>query len=234
MSASKPLTHDAWELRYLGALTVIGLSALLLAEYVLPSRAAAIVGSLALLLVAGAGGQFLFHMATLVSKALDGRRRAWFQVAVSLGAPLAFTVILVSRTDAVPLATLWRILSPWLLVPLAIIGWVCWAAGGQLSREHPFRGFVIAATVLGVLCFFWSAGMVSESDYDGEGSSLYLDPERARRARATGEYVWRFVLYVTTAYLALLLRLRLHSQRRSGVQADTGGAQQGRRTEEDH
>jgi hypothetical protein len=77
--------------------------------------------------------------------------------------------------------------------------------------------------------------MVSESDYDGEGSSLYLDPEKARRARATGEYVWRFVLYVTTAYLALLLRLRLHhSQRRSGVQADTGGAQQGRRTEEDH
>jgi hypothetical protein len=51
--------------------------------------------------------------------------------------------------------------------------------------------------------------MVSESDYDGEGSSFALDPEKARRARETGEYVWRFALYVTTAYLVLVLRLKL-------------------------
>lgn len=99
-------------------------------------------------------------------------------------------------------------LTPWLLIPLGIIAWVCWFAGGQLNRDYPFRGFLIAATILGVLCVFWSAGMVSESDYDGEGSSLYLDPEKARRARETGEYVWRFALYVTTAYLVLALRLK--------------------------
>ena len=68
---------------------------------------------------------------------------------------------------------------------------------------------ILTAIGLGVLCFFWSVGMVSDSDYDREGSSLYLDPEKAKRAKVTGEYVWRYVLYVTIAYLVLFLKLRL-------------------------
>jgi hypothetical protein len=164
-----PLKPDPGWVRYLGALTALGLAVLLLAGYVLPSRAAAIVGGIALFFVTVAGGQFLFHVATLTSKALHGRRRTGFQVAVALATPVAFILILASRADAVPVATLWRMVTPWLLIPLGIIAWVCWFAGGQLDREHPFRGFLIAATVFGVLCFFWSAGIVTEPDYDGEG-----------------------------------------------------------------
>jgi hypothetical protein len=48
--------------------------------------------------------------------------------------------------------------------------------------------------------------MISESD--GVDSGWYLDPERAKRARETGEYVWRFVVYVTIAYVALFFGWR--------------------------
>lgn len=209
MGTSDPLKPDTGWVRYLGFLTAIGLAVVFLADYVLPRRPAVIVGALALIFVVIGGIQFIFHAATLVSLALEGRRRTQFQIAVSLAVPIAFTLILANRADAMPIATLWGMLTPWLLVPLGIIAWVCWLAGGLLNRDHPFRGFFIAATVLGVLCYFWSVGMVSEDDYDGEGSSLYLNPEKARRAKETGEYVWLFVLYVTTAYLVLLLRLKL-------------------------
>jgi hypothetical protein len=107
----------------------------------------------------------------------------------------------------VPLETLQGILTPWLVVPLGIIATVSWYAGGALDREHPFRGFVIAATVLAVLCWFWTAGMTSgDSDYEDGGSSLYLDRERAQRARETGEYVWRYLIYVSVAYAVLFYR----------------------------
>jgi hypothetical protein len=202
---SRPLHPDKRWVRYLGILTAIGVAALLLSYFALSKRDATIVGGLALLFIVGAGGQFLFHGATLVSLALHGRRRAQFQVALSLAVPALVALLLVSRVDAVPIETLWTILTPWLLIPLGIIGGVSWSAGSLLHRDYPFRGFLIATAILGVLCWFWTLGMMSESDYDGEGG-LYLDPERAKRARETGEYVWRFVLYITTAYVALFLR----------------------------
>lgn len=129
MSTFDPLEPDIGWIRYLGILTALGLAVLVSADYVLPSRPAAIVGGLVLFFVTVAGGQFLFHVATLISKALDGRRRTWFQVAVALAAPVAFTMILASRADAIPMVTLWRMLTPWLLIPLGIIAWVCWFAG---------------------------------------------------------------------------------------------------------
>ena len=204
MTVPDSLKSDTGRIRDNGILTAIGLGVLVFAPYVLPSRPATFVQALALLFVVIAGSQFFFHLATFVSKVLKGRRRTQFQVAVALAVPIAFTVFLASRADAVPLETLLDMLTPWLLIPLGVIGWVCWSAGSQLNREHPFRGFLIASAVLFVLCFMWSMGMTSESD--GEDSYTYLDKEKAKRARETGEYVWRFVLYVTIAYVALFLR----------------------------
>jgi len=205
---AEPLKPDRVWIRYLGILTAIALVTMALAVYVLPGRLGMIVGACAILFGVLAGSQFVFHAATMVSMALHGRRRTQFQIAVSLAVPAALALFLASRADDVPVETLLAMLTPWLLVPLGVIAWVCWFAGGQLNRDHPFRGFIIAAAILGVLCLFWSAGMISVSDYDGEGSSLYLDPEKAKRAKEIGEYVWRFVLYVTTAYLALFLKLK--------------------------
>ncbi len=203
---SRTLTPDKGWVRYLGILTAIGVAVLLFADFALSKRDATIVGGLALLMVVGAGSQFIFHGATLISLALHGRRRTQFQVAVCIAAPVLIPLFLASRADAIPVQTLLTILTPWLLIPLGIIGYLSWSAGSMTNREHPFRGFLIAAAILGVLCWLWSSGMVSD-DYDDEGGFL-LDPQRAKRARETGEYVWRFVLYVTTAYTMLFLRWR--------------------------
>jgi len=211
MGTSDPLKIDKGWVRYIGILTGIALVVLVFALYILPRRAGFIVGAFAALMVAIGGARFIFDGSTIISMSLDGWRRTWFQVAIALAVPVGFVLILASCADAVPLATLWRMLTPWLLIPLGIIAWVSWYFGGHLNRDHPFRGFLIAATVLGVLCFLWSAGMVSESDYEGEDSSFFFDPEKARVAKETGEYVWRFALYVTTAYLGLLFRLKLRS-----------------------
>jgi hypothetical protein len=204
----EPFRPNTFSVRYTGILTGVGLIVMALSWFLLPPRPATFFGGLALILVFVAGSCFLFLIATLVSLALEGRRRMQFQIAVSLAVPLLFTLWLASRADAVPLETLWRMLTPWLLWPLGIIAWISWHAGCQLRREHPFRGFVIAAAIIGVVCLFWSAGMTSETDYDGEGSDWFLDPEKAKRARETGEYVWRFILYVTTAYLGLFFKFR--------------------------
>ena len=45
-----------------------------------------------------------------------------------------------------------------------------------------------------------------DSDYDDGGSGLYLDRERAQRARETGEYVWRYLIYVSASYAVLFYR----------------------------
>jgi hypothetical protein len=190
-----------------GIAAVAAVLVLVVASYLLPQRAGVMVGGPALLVAVVAGAQSVFQTATLASQALQGQRRRQFQVWVSLGAPVLFSLFLVSRVDAVPVETLQGILTPWLVVPLGIIATVSWYAGGALDREDPFRGFVIAATVLAVLCWFWTAGMTSgDSDYEDGGSGLYLDRERAQRVRETGEYVWRYLVYVSTSYAVLLYR----------------------------
>src|SRR5262245_145416 len=163
-----PGPEPEW-VRYLGIVTAVGLATLILASRALPRRAATIVGALALIVVVIAGSQFVFHGATIVSKALAGRRRTRFQAAVSVAVPVFVLLLLIGRVDAVPLATLREIVTPWLVVAVGIVAWVCWFTGPLLDREHPFRGFVIAAGALGLLCLFWSAGMTSDADYDGEG-----------------------------------------------------------------
>ena len=206
MTASEDLASVRFHAKATGVTAAAGVLILVLAGYLLPQRAGVIVGGLALFVALVAGAQSAFQTATLASHTLHGERRRHFQVWMSVGAPILFGMFLVSRVEAVPVDTLLDILTPWLLVPLAIIGTVSWYAGGALDREHPFRGFVVAATVLAVLCWFWTAGMTSgESDEEG-GPGLYLDPERAERARATGEYVWRYLIYVAAAYAILFYR----------------------------
>ncbi len=211
---AEPLKSEPDSVRDLGILTAIGLVVLALAFYVLPPRSGVIVGAFAIIFVVLAGSQFFFHGSTMVSLALDGRRRTQFQIAVSLAVPIGLAFFLARRADAVPVDALWSMLTPWLLVPLGFIAWVSWVAGGQLNVEHPFRGFLIAAAIIAGLCWWWSMGMATESDSDGEGSYTYLDPEKAKRAKETGEYVWKFLIYVACAYLVLFLKLRWRLRRR--------------------
>ena len=208
--SEKDLEFTRFHARATGITAVAGVLFICLADLILPRTPAGIVGALSLLVTVGCGAQCVFQTATLISHRLQGRSRLRFQVAVSLSAPVVIAFILVSRVEAVPLETLSRMLTPWLVVPAGLIGLMCWAAGGVLDRDHPFRAFLIASATLGVLCLFWTQGMTSDADFDSEsGSHFYLDPEKAAEARATGEFVWRFLVYVSVAYLALFLRLKL-------------------------
>lgn len=221
MTETDRFKPDSGGIRELGILTAIGLGAFVFGVYVLSGPVSPIVGGLAILLLIGAGSQFFFQVANFVSMSLKRPQRTLYQVAISLAVPIAFTLALASRADAVPPETLVKMLTPWRLIPTAIIGWICWYAGERLDQEHPFRGFLITSAVLFALSFMYSMGFRIESD--GEESYSYLDPERAKRARETGEHVWTFVLNVTTAYVALLAGRRWptfwHVKRRAVVAA---------------
>jgi hypothetical protein len=79
---------------FLGILTAIGLVLLAYALYALPSGSDAIVGALALLIVLLAGSELLSQsqllglMVGLIYRALQRRRSAPFQAAISLAAPV--------------------------------------------------------------------------------------------------------------------------------------------------
>jgi hypothetical protein len=100
------------------------------------------------------------------------------------------------------------------VIPLGILGYLGWHGGTVLDRAHPFRGFLIVATALFVLCYMWTMGMSSSPDEFGEGSNLGLDPERAKGAKATGEFIYRYVLYLAVIYAALFFSFRRRQQRR--------------------
>jgi hypothetical protein len=211
MGTSAPPKTDIGTTRAFGIYTAIALSALAFASYVLPRSLATFgVGVFALL----GAVQFLFHGGTLVSMRLEGWRRAQFQVVVSLATAVMFAMFLASQADMVT-ATLYTTMTPRILIFLGITAWVCWLTGNQLNHEHPFRGFVIAAAVLFVWCLYSGAiVIVSAPDWDDEAwFGWHFDPDRAKRANATGEYVWQYILYVATAYLALFLKLRFRRQR---------------------
>lgn len=206
---------DPFDPKFLGSVTrssglialISGVAFFTITELLpIPRTARLIIGPFALMTLVGAGAVFLFHLAALVSVKLEGHNRRRFQVAVSLAVPIAFAFILSARVDALPLETLSQVLTPWLLVPLGFLAWIGWSTGKHLDRNHPFGGFLITAAALFVLCWMWNSGMTtSESDPDGEGGGLFLDPERAKRARETGEFVYKYVLFVLTAYVGLFL-----------------------------
>ncbi len=193
--------------RYVGLLTLIsGVVFLTVTELLpIPRTPRAIIGGFAILGLVVNGVLFLYNLATLVSVKLEGHNRTCFQVAVSFIVPTAFTFILASRVDAIPLETLSQMLTPWLLLPLVVFGSTGWFVGTHVDWNHPFRHFVIAATILFLLCWMWTMGMTPVPDPDGEGRGFFLDPERARRARETGQFVYRYILDGLALYAGLFL-----------------------------
>ncbi len=105
-----------------------------------------------------------------------------------------------------------------------ITTWFGWLFGQRLDRETRLQGYLIASTVIFGVCWMGSIGLT------GSGDASYLDPEKAKRARETGEYVWMFVLYVTIAYLAMSLgwlRCALRSHERRNEKAPDVGRRGG-------
>jgi hypothetical protein len=164
-----------------------------------------------------AGAHFVLHGSTALSLSLSGAARRLFQITVAILVPFSLSVLLIPDTEMIARAPLWHLLSDvWILVPLAIIAFISWIFGAELDAEHPFRGFIAAAGVLFILCYFGYHGMSTSASPDGELIEMYLDPQKAQQAKQDVVYFWQFLIYVVTTYMALLARRyqqRLDQQR---------------------
>src|SRR4051812_38596606 len=139
-------------------------------------------------------------------KVVNARR---FQVAVALVVPVALSLYFILRTPRPTAAGMLEpMLSAWFLLPIAIIGYVSWFAADQLGREHPFRGFLVVAAVLFVICLFGYYGIRSEYDEQSESSFRYIDKEAATLPAESGRYLAQYLIYVAIAYGAMLAKLR--------------------------
>jgi hypothetical protein len=195
--------------KFTGIMAAIAGVVFIIVPYIFPQKAAVVIQGLALLLLVGAGSQAFSYGSTLISMRLQGEQRRRFQIAVSLAVPTVLTLYFVSRAEGFDPERV-GLSKVWVLLPLALIAWLCWVGGESMDREHPFRGFLIVAAILFVWCFLKEQGMYFESDdYDPEGgSTAFIDKQRAKFARETGEYAMRYPLYVGTAYAALLARMK--------------------------
>ena len=132
-----------------------------------------------------------------------------------LGVPLLFWAYFIAEAES---SSYISGMSPWLLLLIAFFGYSSWWAGRRLAGDGPpFQLFMIAATALFLICFWFHNGAYSDDVGDWEGE-WFFDEARRARARATGENAVRYPLYVAASYIGLWggMRLRGGSRRRAG------------------
>jgi hypothetical protein len=177
---------------------------LLVVIFVIPVKIVQVSASLG---IAVTGCYFVFYGSTVISMTLEGESRRWFQILVSVAVPILLSLYFIKDAPSLTLRGIFgHMLSAWYLIPVGLIGYVSWAAADQLNREHPFRGFLIACAVIFVICFMGHRGIYSEYD-DYENSFMHFDEEAAKRAAETGRYFGRFLVYVVTSYVAMLMKM---------------------------
>jgi hypothetical protein len=186
--------------------SAIASAVLLVLVVAIPSRFWSALISLPLIITAWL---LLFHGTTWVSLRLQGIHQKTFQISVALLVPLVLSLYFIHRTPQVTAAgVLEPLLDAWYLIPMAIIGYVSWFAAAQLDREHPFRGFLIAAAILFIICLFGYWGIRSEYDEQSESSLRYVDKEAAARAAQSGRYFAQYLIYVAIAYGVMVVRFK--------------------------
>lgn len=183
------------------------MSAILLGIYLLvPIK---IVKGFALLFLALAGWQFLFYGATAISIVLKEKSRQRFQIFVSVVVPILMSLYFIKDVPSINLEGIaGHLFSVWFLVILGILASISWGAANYLEKDHPFRGFLIACTVIFVICIMGHNGIYSEYDDYSESSSMFMDKEAAKRAAETGRYFGQFLVYVLVTYAAMYLKIR--------------------------
>jgi hypothetical protein len=159
--------------------------------------------------LAGAVWLILVHGSTLVSLQLRGGRRQAFQIIVTIIVPLVLSLYFIQRSPQGGMQVMVQpMLSVWYLLPVAIIGAVGWSSADHLDREHPFRGFLIGAVILFVICLLGFHGIHFEYDDLEERSFAYVDKEAAALATRSGRYFVQYLFYVAVVYGAMLAKLK--------------------------
>ena len=142
-----------------------GIASAILLMIVTVSSSNIITGLLTLALVATAW-KAVFHGSTAISMCLHGAKRTIFQVVVALVFPVTLAFYFIVDTPAVTARGLvGHMLSPWYLIPIAMIASLSWSAADLLDNEQPFRGFLIASTALFVICVLGYHGLSFETDH---------------------------------------------------------------------
>lgn len=154
------------------------------------------------------GWQFFFLGSTIISLSLGGTARRHFQIAVIVIFPLLLSLyFLKDVTSFTLLGVTGAMVTPWVLIPLGLIAYFSWSSVDFMDKEHPFRGFVIACTIIFVVSYLGYHGYASEEDYSGEATTVYLDKEKAKLAAERGLYWGQFLTYVVVSYVAMLLKI---------------------------
>lgn len=168
-----------------------------------------VVTVLALIPLAVCAWKLVFHGATAISMSLAAPKRNLFQVAVAVAFPLVLSWYFIRNTPTLTVAgVIGHMASAWFLAPIVLTAWISWASADQLDREQPFRGFLIAATALFVICLLGYHGIYSDSDDQGETRYTVIDREAAAQAAATGRSFGQFLVYVLVSYGAMFVKLR--------------------------
>jgi len=209
--AALSIENERSEARSVGKISVWCLAIIALLEFIrrvvpiqIVQTGAGVFEGFAFLGLAGGGWKFLFHGSTVISMYLQGFARRLFQIAVAVAFPLLVSLYFVKDATSFSLQNAYTSI-PWYGV--AIIAYVSWAAAELLDDEHPFRGFLIASTVLFVIHFMSHLGYYWEHDNHTDASVAYLDKKTAKHAAETGRYLVWYLGYVTVSYIAMLARL---------------------------
>ena len=154
----------------------------------------------------------LFWSSTTIASALRYKTRRLFQIGISVIVPAALSIYFIKDTATVTFeGTVNHMFSVSFILVLVFIGYISWAAGDGLDKHLPFRGFLIACTVMFILCYMGHKGFFAIDDYDGS-STFAIDKKAAENAIESGRYFGQFLVYVAVSYAAMLLKLRSNAK----------------------
>jgi hypothetical protein len=205
------LEREKSEARGHGIASAILLGILLL----VPVPAIKILAALPLIITAW---KFVFHGSTAISMALEGKSRQWFQILVCVAVPLVMSLyFFVTTARLVPSVALkivlLRMFDDLGLVStgiIAIIAFMSWTLADLLNQDHPFRGFMIACTVIFAICFFSynDTRIAYESCKQMASWDREYTFEVAQLAADLGRHCWAFLAFIAVSYVAMVVRMR--------------------------
>ena len=173
------------------------------AFWFIPLKPLKLIAVIAMLGLVGTGSKFIFHGSTAFSMTLQGAKRKWFQIFISLIIPILFSIYFLKDAQSVTLEGINVFLfQDWIaqLFSIGLIGYFSWIVAKYLDRYHPFRGFIIASTIFFVLCLIVQHGIRIGSDDDAYGY-------RHKEAVEGGLYLFWYIRCVLISYTAMFLGL---------------------------
>ncbi len=166
---------------------------------------------IALIFFACAGFQTLFYGTTLYALSLDGPKLRYYQLAIAIAYPALLTAYFVYDAkgfDAPYLAS--KFANVYFLIAFAFFFYIGKIGSEQLDKTYWFRGYMIAATAMFVICMMGASGVYFDSD-DGESRHAMQDDKVRKLAAQTGQFAIQYPLYVICVYAGMIFGQRRRS-----------------------